>query len=236
MTKAAFQDLLAIIRQDIRAHNNRGRPIAVDIQLLLTLRFYATGTFQLACGDLCQISQPSASRIIKRVSEAIACLKNNYINFPTANILQQNKLDFWRIGGLPNVIAAIDCNHIKIPSPGDSNAELYQNRKGYFSINAQVVCGPNLEIQNIVTRWPWPGSVLDARIFYNSRLCAKFERGDIPGNFASRFSLASTFLARVLIFCQHFFSCFVSRFVTPDCALNSSDKLSNTVFFCDIVL
>ena len=57
LTKVAFQD--------IRPHNDRGRPIPADIQLLLILRFYATGTFQLACGDLCQISQPSLSRIIK---------------------------------------------------------------------------------------------------------------------------------------------------------------------------
>ena len=49
LTKVAFQD--------IRPHNDRGRPIPTDVQLLLIIRFYATGTFQLACGDLCQISQ-----------------------------------------------------------------------------------------------------------------------------------------------------------------------------------
>ncbi len=57
LTKVAFYD--------IRPLNDRGRPIPADIQLLLILHFYATATFQIACGDLCQISQPSASRIIK---------------------------------------------------------------------------------------------------------------------------------------------------------------------------
>lgn len=179
LTKDAFQEFLAMIRADIQAHNDRGRPIPADIQLLITLRFYATGTFQLACGDLCEISQPSASRIIKRVSEAIARLKNNYIKFPDENMIHQSKLNFWRICGFPNVVGAIDCSHVKISSPGGQNAELYRNRKGYFSINVQVVCGANLEIVNIVARWP--GSVHDARIFDNSRLCAKFERGDIDG-------------------------------------------------------
>jgi hypothetical protein len=75
VTKAGFRELLYIIRPEISAHNERGKPIPADIQLLLTLRFYATGTFQLACGDLCEISQPSASRIIKRVFEAIARLR-----------------------------------------------------------------------------------------------------------------------------------------------------------------
>ena len=179
LTKAGFRDLLDIIRPEISAHNDRGKPIPADIQLLLTLRFYATGTFQLACGDLCEISQPSASRIIKRVSEAIARLRNNYITFPEGDGLDQVKLDFWRLCALPNVVGAIDCTHIKILCPGGANAELFRNRKGYFSINVQVVCGPHLEMLNIGARWA--GSVHDARIFDNSRICAQFERGDIPG-------------------------------------------------------
>ena len=61
------------------AHNERGHPISADIKLLLTLRYFETGTFQQSRADLCEISQPSASRIIKRISEAIAHLENNYI-------------------------------------------------------------------------------------------------------------------------------------------------------------
>ena len=94
-------------------------------------------------------------------------------------MLQQLKLDFWSICAFPSVVGAIDCTHIKIQCPGGENAELFRNRKGYFSINVQAVSGPDLQILNIVARWP--GSVHDARIFDNSRLCAQFERGDIPG-------------------------------------------------------
>ena len=67
---------------DILARNERGNPIPAGIKLLMALRYYPTGTFQQACGDLCDISQPSASRIIKQVSEAIARLKNT-LNFPS---------------------------------------------------------------------------------------------------------------------------------------------------------
>ena len=154
VTKAGCRELLDIIRPEISAHNERRKPIPADIQLLMTLRFYATGTFQLACEDLCEISKRSASRIIKRVSEAIARLRNNYIIFPEGDFLDQLKLDFWRICAFPNVVDAIDCTHIKIPSPGRENAELFRNRKGYFSINVQAVYGPNLDILNIVARWP----------------------------------------------------------------------------------
>ena len=87
VTKAGFRELLDIIRPGIAAHNDRGKLIPIDVQLLLTLRFYATGTFQMACGDLCDILQASASRIIKRVSEAIARLKNNHTTFPEGHML-----------------------------------------------------------------------------------------------------------------------------------------------------
>ena len=129
---------------------------------MLTLRYYATGTFQKACGDLCDISQLTASRIIKRVSEAIARLKIHYTQFPTPDMLPQIKLDFWRICAFPNIVGRIDCTHIKIPCPGGENAELFRNREG-FSLNVQAVSGPNLEIQNIVVRWP--GSVHDCIVY-----------------------------------------------------------------------
>ena len=169
LTKDGFREIINIIEENIPAHNERGNPIPAGIKLLLALRYYATGTFQQACGDLCDTSQSSASRIIKQVSEAIARLKNQYIKFPTADMLPQIKLEFWRICASPNVVGTIDCTHIKIPCPGDENAELFRNRKGFFSVNVQAVSGPNLELQNVVARWP--GSVHDARIFNNSRWC-----------------------------------------------------------------
>ena len=144
--KDAFRELLDIISPDISAHNDRGKTFPADIQLLLTLRFYATGTLQLACGDFCEISEPSASQIIKRVSEAIARLRNNYITFPEGAILDEFKRDFWRICVFPNAVGAIDCTQIKILCPGKENAELFRNQKGYFSINVQAVWGPNLKI------------------------------------------------------------------------------------------
>ena len=94
-------------------------------------------------------------------------------------MLQQLKPDFWRICAFPSVVSAIDCTHIKIQCRGGKNAELFRNRKGNFSINVQAASGPDLQISNIVARWP--GSVHDARIFDNSRLCAQLQRGDIPG-------------------------------------------------------
>ncbi len=48
-------------------------------------------------------------------------------------MLPQIKLDFWRICAFPNVVGTIDCTHIKIPCPGGENAELFRNRKVFFT-------------------------------------------------------------------------------------------------------
>ena len=67
---------------------------------------------------------------------------------------------FYRRAGFPGVIGAIDCTHVPITNPGGENGELFRNRKGYCSINVQVVCDDQARITNVVARWP--GSTHDS--------------------------------------------------------------------------
>ena len=151
-TKDSFREMLNIIETDKSAHNERGIQFPTDIMLLFKLRYYATGTFHQACRDLCETSQPSSSCITICVSEAIARLKQNYIQFVAADMLVQIKLDFWRVCAFPNVVGTIDCTHIKIPCPGGEKVQLFKSWKEFFSVNVQKVSGSNLEIQNTVVR------------------------------------------------------------------------------------
>ena len=43
--------------------------------------------------------------------------------------------DFYALAGLPGIVGAIDCTHAPIIAPGADQAEIFRNRKGYFSIN-----------------------------------------------------------------------------------------------------
>jgi len=54
---------------------------------------------------------------------------------------------------LPGIIGAVDCTHVPIQSPGSDDAEIYRNRKGYMSINVQLVCDCNNYISDVVARW-----------------------------------------------------------------------------------
>ena len=59
---------------------------------------------------------------------------------------------------------------------GGDHAEEFRNRKGFFSLNTQIVCDHNMRITDVVARWP--GSVHDATIFQQSRLRQRFEEGE----------------------------------------------------------
>ena len=77
------------------------------------------------------------------------------------------------------VLGCIDGTHIPIGKPHSQDCEEYRCRKGFFSINVQAVCNPNLSFSNIVARWK--GSTHDSRIWLNSRLCSRFETNEFQG-------------------------------------------------------
>ncbi|XP_046398940.1 putative nuclease HARBI1 isoform X1 [Ischnura elegans] len=160
--------------------SNRGMPVPPILKLLTALRFFATGSFQLVCADLLQVSQPSVSQILKNVSAELAAKLPLWVKRPsTEEEFAAIRNSFYAMASFPGVVGCIDCTHIPIKSPGGDLAEVYRNRKGWFSMNVQVVVGPSMEIMDIVCRWQ--GSVHDARIFHNSRLKHRFEAGQMRG-------------------------------------------------------
>lgn len=137
----------------------------------MTLRYYATGSFIATCADFAGIHKTTGGKIIIEVSKALARLRPDFINFPT---LMRKYVKLNRIfAKFPSCIGAIDCTHIKIRSPGGNDAEIFRNRKQFFSMNVQTICDSKLIIQNIVARWP--GSSHDANIFRNSAIKQRFD-------------------------------------------------------------
>lgn len=53
-------------------------------------------------------------------------------------VILKNKALFQRTGGFPLALAAVDGTYIRIQSFGGNDAELYRNRKTYFSLNCQI--------------------------------------------------------------------------------------------------
>ena len=178
LTKLKARILIEHLRPHLRPKKIPGRCLSVENQILISLRYYATGSFQRVCADLNHVSQSTVSRVVKRVSNIIVSLKSKLIKFPTPQERAQIKQGFQQIQGFPHVIGCIDGTHIPIKKPRQ-NAANFMNRKGYYSVNTQIVCDDKLRIRNIVCRWV--GSTHDSRIFENSTLSTAFENRDLGG-------------------------------------------------------
>lgn len=152
----------------------RSSALSADDMIFATLHFLATGSILRVVGDLGGIDKSTASRAINVVLRCIARLRADYVEMPTTQEeIDEIRQGFYNISRFPRCIGALDCTHVKIISPGGNNAEIFRNRKGYFSFNVQALCDSNLIIRNIVCRWP--GSAHDSTIFANSRLRARLE-------------------------------------------------------------
>lgn len=157
---------------------NADRALSTMDKLLITLRFLATGDFYISMGDFTGIHKTTAGRTIKNGIQVLCNLFQQIIKLPQTELEKQVvQTDFYDVSYFPRVIGAIDCTHIKIQSPGGDNAEIFRNRKGYFSLNCQVVCNAKLKIMDLVCRWP--GSASDSHIFENSAIKMRLENGEM---------------------------------------------------------
>lgn len=114
-------------------------------KLLMALRFYAVGCYSEPLADMFGVSATTVRNAIAEVSYLICLkLKDEYLKMPQAAELFREKARFHRIAGFPLVIGAVDGTFIKVKSFGGQYSELYQNRKGYFSINCQIMVSGNV--------------------------------------------------------------------------------------------
>lgn len=147
---------------------------------MTALRFYATGTHQLVVGDTMSVNKATVCRTVHKVTRAIASLRPNYVKFPSTTQERRDVMNlFFMQSKLPGVIGAIDCVHVPIQSPGGVDAEIYRNRKCYFSLNVQLISDPTNYISDVVARWP--GSVHDSTIFDHSHVRAVLETNPEDG-------------------------------------------------------
>ncbi|XP_045194322.2 putative nuclease HARBI1 [Mercenaria mercenaria] len=160
---------------------NRNNSVSSLHQILITLRYYATGGIQLNDADIHGISQPTVSRCISKVTDALCspAFIRRHISFPVdQEEVRKVNAGFFGVAGFPHVIDVIDGTHIQIKAPVVEEAS-YVNRMGYHSINTQVVFDDTDRITDVVARWP--GSTHDSRILRESALSTILEGGHVPG-------------------------------------------------------
>lgn len=176
-TKEVTNEILQMILYGLKKYTNRGHPVPPIIELLITLRFLATGDFQSNTGD--KVSQPTVSRIIKKITTLLTELKLRFIKFPEKSDSKKVFTKFQSFGEFPEVLGCICSTQIGIKCPGKAIADEYLNDNGYYSLHCQIITGPNLEFYDIISRWP--GSTNENKIFSISEARQRFEYHQLEG-------------------------------------------------------
>ena len=95
------QFLAEELKADLCWSMKRGTYLPPIIQLTTVLRYYSTGSFQLAIGDISVVCQATISNLIKRVSVALAKRRPRFIKFPSAREAVSVREKFFLLGGFP---------------------------------------------------------------------------------------------------------------------------------------
>lgn len=151
-------------------------------KILVTLRYFASASFQIVVGDFYGVSEASVCNIIPLVSNKIASLSRRFIQMPHSDAqIEKAKRDFFRMAGMPSIIGAIDGTLIKIQEVGGiQNKTAFYCRKQFYALNTQVIVDADDRIIDIVARWP--GSTHDETIFLNSIIFERFLNGEFVRN------------------------------------------------------
>jgi len=176
LNRQCIVDLCDLLASDLERCTNRSSALSVSTQVLVALRYFATGSFQRVDGDLHGVSQSSVSRSVNAVAKAVSRHASQFIKFPTDEASQRRiKAEFYDLAGFPNVLGCVDGTQIPILAP-KVNEHVYVCRKGFHSLNVQGICDAKLRFLNIVTKYP--GSTHDAFIWRECAVCSYMATND----------------------------------------------------------
>ena len=175
-TRQGIVYLLRLLQNCLLNNTRRSQAIAPALKLFLTLRFLATGSFQILIGDDCGVSQPTVSRTVWHVIYRIAALAPRFIKYQkTENEKNKMSQKFYQLAGIPGIISLIDCTRIRILRPL-FNEDVFVNRKNYHSINVQATMDCDFKYTSVTAKFP--GSMHDSAILQESALFEHHERLD----------------------------------------------------------
>ena len=128
-----------LIADELHRSTRRNHALPPLQQVLIALRFYASGSFLQVIGDTAGVDNSTVSRVVTNVSNALIAKQSKFITWPKDAEVAEVKNSFYRRGGFPCVISCVDGSHIRIQAPNE-HENAYVNRKGFHSINVQEVC------------------------------------------------------------------------------------------------
>ncbi|XP_018363689.1 PREDICTED: putative nuclease HARBI1, partial [Trachymyrmex cornetzi] len=164
MSREVFNYLLNIISPRLKRKSKRyGRQtISPELQLLISIWTMATPDSYRSVCDRFDVGRATAWRSVKKVCSALNALASQFIKWPNREEAEHTWTNIKTKHKFPKIIGAIDGTHIRITKPKEHD-ESYINRKGYYSIQLQIICDSTLKFIHCYAGQP--GSVHDMRVF-----------------------------------------------------------------------
>ncbi|CAC5399721.1 HARBI1 [Mytilus coruscus] len=155
-----------LLRDDLQRSTSRCTALSVEEQVMISLRFFASGSHLHVIGDTMGHDKATVSRVLTKFTDALIAKRDQFIKWPcTPDKLNATKNGFYEKAGFPNVIGCVDGTHVRIQAPEDDEPS-FVNRKGFHSVNVQGICDQNCLFTNVSANWP--GSCHDAHVFKTS--------------------------------------------------------------------
>lgn len=115
LPRPAIMLLTDLLRNDLQRKTKRACPLPIILQIMIALRFFASGSFQAVLAGTVGVSQSSVSRSVTAVCAALCRHVRRFIKFPlTAAAQIRTKQGFFEVAGFPNVLGAVDGTHIAL--------------------------------------------------------------------------------------------------------------------------
>ena len=139
--RQSIEYITRLVEDEIAPATNRSQSVSATKQVLVTLRFLASGSFQQVTGDtVASLDKSTVCRIIRRVTVALSRKLDEFVKFPASqeerDVIKQG---LYEIANFPCAIGIIDGTHIRIIAPTDNEWD-FVNRKRYHSVNVQGIC------------------------------------------------------------------------------------------------
>lgn len=172
--------IVDLVSDDLAHPTVRNMSLPPLLQVLIGLRYYASGSYLRVIGDTFCVDISTVSRCVDNITNSLLRHMDEYIHMPAnAEETLSSKTAFYDIAGFPGIIGLIDGTQIRIQRPSGVNDQPYINRKGYPAINAQAVCNVSRRFIDIYAAWP--GSCHDSHVLRSSNIFQQFEQGNIDG-------------------------------------------------------
>ena len=129
--KEAINYIVDLVAEEITPDTNRNHAVSVEMQILITLRFLALGSFLQVIGDtFLGFHKSTDSRVVRRVSQALTAKLGDFVTFPSTRAERDEiKQGLFRVGGFSCAIGCIGGTHIRITAPHENEPD-FVNRKG----------------------------------------------------------------------------------------------------------